>query len=261
MTENDFIISTMQWSFSRLNSFYHCPYEWKRIYIDCEPKEGGFFSEFGSFCHSLLERYLKNEISIFEISQKYEEEFDTAIPHEAPPNKNTDLRQLYFDKGLEYFNNLDMNLNQYEILGVEKEVNFKIADKDFVGYIDLLLRNKQTAEITILDHKSGSLKLKKDGSVSQSDEAHFLEFKRQLYLYSIPIIKEYGKVDYLKWNLFKDHTEYQIPWNRSEYEEAVKWAETTLFLISVEEKFNPNPDFFYCHYLCSQRNNCCEFKP
>ena len=33
-----FIIDAMKWSFSRLNSFYNCPYEWKRKYIDCEYK-------------------------------------------------------------------------------------------------------------------------------------------------------------------------------------------------------------------------------
>ena len=111
----DFIIDNMVWSFSRLNSFYTCPYEWNRKYINCEYGENGFFGEFGSHCHSLLEGYAKGEISIFEISQKYEEEFNEVVVHDTPPNKYTDIRQSYFDKGLEYFNNIDLNLEDYEI--------------------------------------------------------------------------------------------------------------------------------------------------
>lgn len=257
----DFIIDNMVWSFSRLNSFYTCPYEWNRKYINCEYGENGFFGEFGSHCHSLLEGYAKGEISIFEISQKYEEEFNEVVVHDAPPNKYTDIRQSYFDKGLEYFNNIDLNLEDYEILGVEKKVNFTIYDKPFVGYIDLLLRRKSDGAIIIMDHKSASLKFKKNGEISKTDEQHFLEFKRQLYLYSMPVIEEYGKVDYLEWNMFKDQKKIKIDWNEEEYKEALQWAEDTIKLIEKETLWLPKPDYYYCHYLCSQRNNCCEYKP
>lgn len=251
----------MLWSFSRLNSFYNCPYEWKRKYIECDYGENGFFGEFGSHCHSLLEGYAKGEISIFEISQLYEEEFNNVVVHDAPPNKYSDIRQSYFDKGLEYFNNIDLDLENYEVIGVEKEVRFQIGGKDFIGFIDLLLRNKVTGEIIILDHKSASLKFKKNGEISKTDAEHFLEFKRQLYLYSLPIIKEFDKVNYLEWNLFKDQKKIKINWDEQEYNNALKWAEDTIKLIEDEKKWLPKPDFYYCHYLCSQRNNCCEFKP
>ena len=251
----------MLWSFSRLNSFYTCAYEWKRKYIECEYGENGFFGEFGSHCHSLLEGYAKGEISIFEISQLYEDEFNNVVVHDAPPNKYADIRQSYFDKGLEYFNNIDLDLENYEILGVEKEVRFKIAGKDFIGFIDLLLRDKRDETIVILDHKSASLKFKKNGEISKTDAEHFLEFKRQLYLYSMPVIEEYGKVDYLEWNMFKDQKKIRIEWNEDEYKEAINWAKETIEKIEKENLWLPNPDYYYCHYLCSQRNNCCEFKP
>ena len=98
----DFIIDNMVWSFSRLNSFYTCPYEWNRKYINCEYGENGFFGEFGSHCHSLLEGYAKGEISIFEISQKYEEEFNEVVVHDAPPNKYTDIFQSFVKVRLSY---------------------------------------------------------------------------------------------------------------------------------------------------------------
>lgn len=261
MDELDFLLDTMTWSFSRLNSYYNCSYEWRLHYLECNKSENGFFGEYGSLIHTILEKYAKGELSLFDLNQYYEEHFNECIPHDAPPNKYVDIRQSYYDKGIEYLNNIDLYLEKYEILGVEKEVNFRIGDKDFVGYIDLLVRDKETNEIVIIDHKSASIKILKNGNISKSDQQHFLEFKRQLYLYSIPIIKEYGSVSKLKWNMFKDQKWIEIPWKREEFDEAIQWAKDTLDLIEKEVLWLPNPDYYYCHYLCGQRNNACEYKP
>lgn len=259
--ELDFILDTMTWSFSRLNSFYNCPYEWKLHYIECNKSENGFFGEYGSFMHEILEKYAKGEIDLFGLNDYYEELFDEKVPHAAPPNKYVDIRKSYYDKGWNYINNIDLDLSKYEILGVEKKVNFKIAGKDFVGYIDLLVRDKESGEIIIIDHKSASIKILKNGSISKTDRGHFLEFQRQLYLYSIPIVEQYGKVSTLKWNMFKDGNWIEIPWKQEEYDEAIKWAENTLKLIENEKKWLPKQDFYYCNYLCGQRNHACEYKP
>lgn len=261
MDELDFLLDTMTWSFSRLNSYYNCPYEWKLHYLDCNKSENGFFGEYGSLIHTILEKYAKGELSLFELNQYYEEHFNECIPHDAPPNKYVDLRQSYFDKGIEYFDNIDLDLDKYEILGVEKEVRFKIADKDFIGFIDLLLRDKETGKIIILDHKSASIKFLKNGKVSKSDQTHVREFIRQLCLYAIPTIEEYGKVDELWWNLFKERKWLKIPFKKEDYYEAIKWAEDTIKLIENETEFPCNPNYYYCWNLCSQRNNACPYKP
>lgn len=259
--ELDFLLGTMQWSFSRLNSFYNCPYEWFLHYIQCNKSENGFFGEYGSLIHKILEKYEKGELSLFELNEYYEEHFDEDVPHDAPPNKFVNIRQSYYDKGIDYLDNIDLDLEKYEVLGVEKKVEFKINDKDFVGYIDLLVKDKETGEIIIIDHKSASIKILKSGKISKSDQQHFLDFKRQLYLYSIPVIKEYGSVSKLKWNMFKDQKWIEVPWIQEEYDEAIQWAKDTLELIEKEKEWRPNPDYYYCHYLCGQRNHACEYKP
>lgn len=134
LNDNKFIIDNMLWSFSKLNSFYKCPHEWHERYIMCQHGESGFFGEFGSCCHSVLEGYAKGEISLFEISQAYENQFRETVVHNPPPNKYVDLRQSYFDKGLDYFNNIDLCLDKFETLGIEKEIRFEIAGKKFVGF-------------------------------------------------------------------------------------------------------------------------------
>ena len=259
--ELDFLLDTMTWSFSRLNSFYNCPYEWKLRYIDCNKSENGFFGEYGSLIHKILEKYEKGELSLFELNDYYEEHFSENVPHDAPPNKYVDIKQSYYEKGLDYFNNIDLDLDKYEVLGVEKEVRFQIAGKDFVGYIDLLLKEKETGKIIILDHKSASIKILKNGKVSKSDQEHVREFIRQLCLYAIPIIEEYGHVDELWWNLFKDKNWLKMPFNKEDYDEAIQWAEDTLKLIEAEKEWLPNnSSSYYCNYLCGQRNNACEYK-
>ena len=251
----------MLWSFSRLNSFYNCQYEWKKVYLEGDRGENGFFGEFGGFCHKILEKCEKNELSIWDAPDYYCEHFGEEVVHEAPPNKFTDIRQAYYDKGLEYFETFDLELEKYEILGVERQVDFEVKGHPFIGYIDLLLKDKETGAIIILDHKSGTLKLLKNGNVSKSEHEHYMEFKRQLYLYSIPIIQEYGKVDYLRWNLFKQGDILTIPWKEEEYREAISWATETIKMIEAEKNWYPNPDQFYCNYLCSQRTNSCPYKP
>lgn len=260
-SEDRFVIDTMLWSFSRLNSFYTCPYEFYLHYVQCNKGVNNFFGQFGSFIHKILEMYAKNEISLFEISQYYEENFWMEVTEDAPPNKYVDIKQSYYEKGLEYLDNIDLVLDKYEILGVEKEVNFTIGNYKMIGYIDLLLKEKDTERIIILDHKSASLKYKKNGEISKTDIQKFLEFKRQLYLYSMPVIKEYGKVDYLEWNMFKDRKHIKIDWIEEEYNEAIKWAYDTVKLIEQENTWFPNPNYYYCNYLCGQRVNACEYKP
>lgn len=250
----------MDWSFSRLNSFYNCPYEFYLHYIECCKSEQNFFSEYGSLIHSVLEKYAKGELSLFELNQYYEEHFNEIIPHDAPPNKYIDIRQSYFDKGIDYLDNIDLDFSKYEILGVEKNVEFELFGKKFIGFIDLLVRDKDSGEIIIIDHKSASIKILKNGNISKSDQQHFLNFRRQLYLYSIPIIEEYGSVSRLKWNMFKDRKWIEIPWKKDEYDETIQWVKDTLELIAKETEWAPHPDPYYCRYLCGQRNNACEYK-
>ena len=264
MSEN-FIIDTMVFSFSRIN--YSCLYEFYLHYVQCNAGSESFFGQFGTFCHLILEKYAKEDLDLFELSPYYEEHFDEEVWMDAPYIKGGDLKENYFYKGLEFFENLEPFLDEYEVLGVEKEVHFEIDGHDFVGYIDLLLKRKATGEIIIWDWKSGSLKLLKNGQVSgaKKEQEHFLEFKRQLYLYAIPIIEEYGRVDALHWGLFKDGTNLEIKFDKEEFEAAVEWATNQIRNLYDRDDWPPKEDAgdkdYYCRNLCGQRENCDYCKP
>ena len=77
--DDSFIIDAMTWSFSRLNSFDNCPYEWRLNYIDNEKRKDNFFAQFGSLCHGILEDYAKNKLSLFEVSDAYEDRFPKMV--------------------------------------------------------------------------------------------------------------------------------------------------------------------------------------
>lgn len=252
----------MRWSFSRLNSFDSgCKYEWYRHYIECEPSKQGFFGAFGGFCHTCLEKYAKRELDLFDLSSYYEENFSTEVPYDAPPNKYVDIKSDYFEKGLDYFDNIDLPIDKYEVIGVEKRVDFNITDKySFIGFIDLLLRDPEDGKLILCDHKSSSIKILKSGKVSKSDQEHFLAFKRQQYLYAKAVIEEFGvgSVKELWWNMFKDQNWIKIPFDDVGYFEAQEWALNTIHRIEKEVEWPPNPQMFYCNYLCGI--NGCPYK-
>lgn len=265
--EDAFIIGTMTQSFSRLNSFYICPYEWHKNYIDCEKKEGSAQAQSGSLMHEILEKYAKNELTIFDLSVYYMDNFDKKVTYDFPRNKYVDLRQKYYDDGLNYLDNIDLNLEDYDILGVERKVEFKIDDNNCIGFIDLLLRDKSNDEIIIMDHKSSSIGILKSGKIAKKDREHFDSFKKQLYLYAKPVFEEYGHVDKLKWNLFRERKYLEIPFDIKEYNESIQWAKDTIDKIKNEREWGINKEFikamnehkyppFYCMNLCAQRWNC-----
>ena len=113
-------------------------------------------------------------------------------------------------------------------------------------------------------NKSSTIKKLKSGGISKKDQQHFLEFKRQQYLYSKAVMEEFGEgsVKALWWNMFKDRDWIKIPFNKTEYQEAQNWALDTIHLIENETEWLPNTsnnNWFYCVNLCGI--NCCEYRP
>ena len=60
--------------------------------------------------------------------------------------------------------------------------------------------------------------------------------------------------------MFKDKKWIEIAWDKAEYDETIEWVKDTLKLIENETEWAPNPQSYYCRYLCGQRTNACEYK-
>lgn len=260
MGEYNFLLDNMTWSFSRLSSFDQCPHEWYLKYIEeAERYDSGFFSSFGGFCHEILESWLKGSHKTCELAEVFVTGYDEAIPNA----ENYSWNDGYFDSGAYFFSEGIEVLNRYlsdkAICGVEKEIHTTISGKPFVGYIDLLLQDDEGNYI-ITDHKSSKTPLRKDGEPLKSCEKKWLNYKRQLYLYSKAVYEETGKYPTkLVWNFFRDRNICEIKFDEREYNEALKWAEETIKRIYKERRYEPNPDMFYCANLCDYSKEECGY--
>lgn len=256
MSEYSFLINNMTWSYTRLSSYAQCPHEWFLQYVEELKGDNNFYAEFGKFCHIILEKYAKGELALFELVDYYDSHFDEFIGEGYG-----DQRDKYKTLGRLYFENIDLDLDKYEILGIEKKCDFQLNGNTFTGYIDLLLKDKQTGEILLIDHKSSEYPMGKKGKIKKAEEQKFIGYKRQLYLYSLQVFNEYGVFPTkIGWNYFKSGQWLIIDFDKKEYEEALEWAKQTILEINEDEEFRPNQDWFYCTHLCRFRNQYCEYR-
>ena len=254
----------MRWSYSRLTSFEHCKYEFYLNYIvhddDLYLAEGNFYAEVGSFVHEILEKIFKGELSPDDASQYYVDNFDSHVFYKA----KKPIMDKAFETCADYFATVDFGwLNDYEILGVEMKTEFEIAGYKFVGYIDLLVRDKRDGRIVVIDHKSSKYPFKNDGSVKADAQQNFDKYKKQMHLYSYAVKELYGEFPKeIIWNHFKDGGRFAaIPFSVDDFNEAVKWFEDTIHQIEAEDSYEPDiekvkNDYFYCTQLCSFRKSC-----
>ena len=215
-------------------------------YIDCFPKEENAFAQFGTFGHSILEKYYAGELKLFELSQYYNEHYKENVKLDFPPNKYVNLANSYHKSGVEYFDNFEDDFEDYEVLGIEEKIDIEVGGYHFTGYIDLTLRNNEG--IAIVDHKSKSkFKSKKERT----------EYLRQLYLYAIHVYKKYGVWPIeLIFNMFRNNTIHEEPFSIDALEEAKQWFIDTIAKIYNDNEFPTKEDSFFCNYLCDVRSSC-----
>lgn len=243
------IIDDMVWSFSRLNGFYTCKRAWYYTYIMKRSERENFFSQYGTFAHSVFEKYNKGELEIYELASYYNDNYYSNVTEEAPPNKYVDLNESYFNKGYDYFVNIKDNPDE-EIIGAEVKFEFTIDVMDkprkFIGYIDKVSRDKNGFVVT--DYKS-------KGKFKNKEELH--DYTRQLYIYAIALKEMYGEYPYkLVFEQFKENITQEICFNEKDLEETYDWIRNTIRLIYDEIDFPKTQNDFFCSYLCSARDTC-----
>lgn len=245
------LIDDMTWSFSRLNSFYKCKRSWYYTYIMKAPSKDNFFSQYGTFVHSIFEKYNKDELEIFELKDYYVENFYNFITESAPPNKYVDLKESYFEKGYNFFSNFN-GFNDKTVgaeVSFEINFNFNSINRKIVGFIDRVSVDENGLVVT--DYKSKSkFKNKKE----------LKEYARQLYIYSIAVKEKYGKYPYkMIFNQFNEGKEVEIKFNKEDLDETIQWVEETLKNIYEEDTFDMNYNDFFCNWLCSCNDSCENF--
>lgn len=232
------------YSFSKLSRFQTCPYSYKLRYVDDNQGIDNVFSAYGTLVHSILERYSKGELEIWELANVFDWEFDCNIIDNFPYDKEGKIRDNYKKQGLNFFSNFE-GYDDVEILGVEQEFFQVIEDWQLHGFIDLLYRN-QDGKIIIRDYKSKSSLTKKEQE----------EYSIQLYLYSLWVKEQYGEYPDLELCLFRTNKVIKIQYDEQALLKAKDWAINLVNAIRETFNYPPVCNQYYCNNICNYREIC-----
>lgn len=244
------VIDSMQWSYSRLKSFETCRYAWYLKYLYGLTEKPNFYASYGSFIHNLIEKYYRDEISLQDLQCEFLKGFSVCVQGKRP---SEDIVDRYIEAGYRYFRHFKPM--PYDMVDVEKRVEFEVEGYKFCGFVDYL--GSDASDFVIIDHKSRDLKQRSGRKKPTQKDIELSGFLRQLYLYSIGIQNEYGKLPQkLCFNCFKSGEFIEEQFNAGAFEEAKSWAVQVIKTIEKTEVFSPNVEWFYCTYLCGFRDEC-----
>lgn len=191
-------------SYSQYSMYKSCPRRWKLSYIDKIKSGPGLAMTFGTAMHEVLQTYLYvchtqsakdadalnlYDMLIDELKKTYVRDRgdgeDFATPEELEDFANDGIEIIGWLKKhrSEFF-----RIKDYELIGIELPINYKILDDydvNITGYLDLVFREISTNTIFIIDIKtsySGWNKYQKADKTKTS----------QLVLYKKYFSEQYG---------------------------------------------------------------------
>lgn len=240
--------SGFHWSFSRLTTFEQCPLAFRLQYLDCFPQEDNAYAEYGTFCHELLEAWAKGRLLSFELAQAFEDGFDHAILHDFPPYPQG-LGQRYYDAGIKYFTDFDGFGSQQRIIAAEERFDIEIGGNPFTGIVDLILEDRDTGVLTLIDHKSKS---------TATMKKQIKTYEKQLDIYALATKHLMGRYpDTLCFNLFRDGYMMVQPFSLARLQQTEAWICQTIEAIKATTDWThlEKPTYF-CHIICSVAREC-----
>ena len=236
-----------KFSFSSLETFSHCPMAFRLQYIERVPQMENSFAQYGSLCHKLLEEYEKGDIPEYLLGEEYARRYDDAVTASWPPFPKG-MPQKYYEQGLAYFENFEGFGGQYEIISVEERFELNIGGYTLVGLADLVLRDRETGEITVIDHKS------KSSSTMQKD---LPAYRKQLYIYAAYVKQKFGVFPkYLKFNLFREGEWVTEEFSQESFDETMKWVVNTIEDIILADDWTVCASSYFCRFVCGVLDQC-----
>ena len=244
----------MKWSYSRITAFEFCPYKWFMTYIKKVDRKPMFFSDYGSFMHSILEKHFKGELSREDLVPYYIVNYNKEVKGKKPSEK---IASGYYNQGFDYLENFSFPYQ--EPIAVEQHVEFKIGDYNFIGYIDFVGK-EDDGGIIIVDNKSRALKPRSKRAKPTKADEELDDYLRQLYTYAIPVKEIYGKYPKrLEFNCFRTKTFISEPFIPDKLKETEEWAVKTIEVIAANNNWSARPDYFKCANLCELNDQCEHF--
>lgn len=158
-------------SYSQYSKWFKCPHAWYLDYVrNLKTREVSLILSFGNALHECIQRYAKIlyqeggllKATTFDIKGFFIDTYVTEITKNKINFSQEELTEFIKD-GTDFLNEFmqaavrlkHFPAEKYELLGIEDELNMPLSNNvDYWGYIDMVLREKATGKIKILDFKS-----------------------------------------------------------------------------------------------------------
>ena len=160
-------------SYSQFAMWDKCPYAWKLNYVDkAETFKGNIYTLFGSAIHETIQAYLVcyyertikeadalplHDILIYRMKELYKEsknrygdEFEVDQKEMIEfTNDGFNIIDEFLKRKGSHFKKKDT-----ELVGIEMNLNYKLPKSmRFVGYMDVVLHDKKTGRMRIIDNR------------------------------------------------------------------------------------------------------------
>lgn len=255
--------SNFRWSFSKIAAFHQCPMSFYLTYIEnpgSDDELPGYFSEYGSLMHSILEQYYKGDLPEFCLADEWRSRYESEVIV-APPPFPKGFGEKNYNAAVNYLENFTGLPDGYDVISVEKKFVIDIGGYQVSGIADLVIGSTDCTEVIIVDHKTKS---------AASMKKEYQLYRKQLYLYAIWYKEWKGSYPTkLRFNMVKDGTYIDEGFDEAMVEETKKWfldgihaiEECDIFeswttCIGAEETKEP----YFCKWICGCNTSCDDYQ-
>ena len=164
-------------SYSQFSKWDKCPYTWKLDYVDkAETFVGNIYTLFGTAIHETIQAYLvayygktikyADSLPLHDILQYRMEENYKKSKEQHGDDFDVSLEDMksFFQDGINIIDEFLKRKSSHfpkkntELVGIELDIKSELENKlTFVGYMDVVLHNKVTGRIRIIDIKTATM--------------------------------------------------------------------------------------------------------
>ena len=185
-------------SYSQFSKWDKCPYTWKLDYVDKETTfYGNIYTLFGTALHETIQAYLvcyyertikeADNLPLKDILQYRMEENYKISKEQHGDDFEVTLEEMkeFFQDGNNIIDEFLKRKSSYfpkkntEMLGIEVGLNYNLPNNlNFVGYMDVVLHNKVTGRVKIIDIKTATMGWNKYMKADKNKTNQLLLYKK-----------------------------------------------------------------------------------
>ena len=185
-------------SYSQFAKWDKCPYTWKLDYVDKQTTfYGNIYTLFGSALHETIQAYLvayynktikyADSLPLKDILQYRMEENYKKSKEQHGDDFDVSLEEMkeFFQDGVNIIEEFLKRKSSYfpkkntELVGIELDLNQKLDNNlTFIGYMDVVIHNKVTGRVKIIDIKTATMGWNKYQKADKNKTNQLLLYKK-----------------------------------------------------------------------------------